>query len=406
MPCVTKIKYARPEGRGWNCGVKLGKEDFQGWLPSLSPRLNWTLEDGKVVGVEVGEFCAKATRKLGGSVGRGLALAVSLEGDVTVEEIMSRFAWPTTSEWGWKRVNGHKKLRWSSARKLPSPEDWPRVGGYVYPPHWNEQVLTVIGLLKPETIVMHAEPIYGKRAQPLVTADPVVHAELTAFGIPVCLVFPDHPRPSSPPSEVVVVGLEDTTLLNFIHMLEWLGPDVSMTIWHRFEARNRVPWRGEISPPMALEVATSICTRGPPGKLLGEAEPRVLDEETVRKKALATKMPYFVIGPERRRAIGVGSVVYDGELGIYGLVTDIKPGERPKGGLRSIKTVEAGLVYGGGCMMLKIECGGLCRTVCSDSPWLTNVTEIPKWRLPRLGTHVYTSCSDMAESPKNTKSVP
>lgn len=404
---VTQIAWARRKGRGWIADVYFNDANKDRtnrpervWLPTLSNKFVWQMTGNVVTGVQhnipsVDDSNKKKKKQLNplnGSAGGGLELACSSI-DLDPDNLMSMFDNATSCEWGWHRVDGMKGMRWHSARRVHSPPTWPEVGGYFYAPHWEPQVQRVRELLPANTLVRHAEPIQGEPTPPLVTPCPMTHAELTSFGIDVTLVFPDQPTSSSRPSRVVVVGLEDTTLTNLIYLLEWLGsPEIQLEVWHRWPVRDDIPWRGEHSPPMALEVVTAFGTRGEPGQLLGEPETLAARTiKSVRRMALHQGLPWFTIGNQMPSCTEVGSTVYDSKLGLFMIVKNITPGRKPSGRTRSGRKVQAGLVYGGGCMMLELQCGAVQRVVHSDLPWLSDVTEQPEKRLPRLGMRVQRS---------------
>lgn len=405
--CVERILWFRRKGRVYVCGVGWGEdESVHGVvLPTLAPGLTWTVEDKVVCGVE-GKVDMKRLKKLVGGVRVAvddwpehdwsrespLVQAVCNHSWRSPDELMALLAPSADTRWGWSCVPKELRtgLAWTSARNDRVVEGYPTVGSWCYLPHWEPQITRAGELIQARgLIVRRAEPIYDSRntlMETLVTPCPLTFAELQDDGFDPVLVAPGT---SPPPGPTVLVGLEDATVEMLVTALEWLGDDVC--VWHRWEPRDVVPWRGRMSPPMALEVVCATATRVEDGALLGEPGAVTMDPHRAKsfhRLALHTGLPTFVETRDHtfKNLIEVGDTVYDEARGVYGVVTRLSPGLAPNGRLRFPMTPKYGMVYGGGAMILDVQCGPVKFKILSSE--VTYAGSQPRASLPRRGARL------------------
>lgn len=409
---VEKIFWARAKGPVWVCGVGWGKdESVHGvLLPTLAPGLKWRVREKRVCGVE-GEVDVKKLKKLVGTVRVAkddwpthdwsqetpLVRAVCNHSWRRHEELLELLVPVADPRWGWDWVSKDQRngLAWTSARSDLVEDGWPTVGSWCYAPHWESQVTRAQGLIQALGLtVRRAEPIYDPHdtlMSMLATPCPVTFAELRDDGFDPILVAPG--CGSTATDGVVVVGLEDATVETLIATLEWLGGVTGACVWHRWEPRAVVPWRGRVSPPMALEVVCAVATRVEDGALLGEPVTVAADPHRARifpRLALHTGLPTFVETQEHtfKSEVEIGDTVYDEARGVYAVVTDMSPGLSPSGRARYSMTPKYGMVYGGGPMILHLQCGVMKFKVLSSDPHVTYAGSQPRASLPRRGARL------------------
>lgn len=407
--CVEKIFWARAKGPVWVCGIGWGDgESVHGLvLPTLAPGLKWRVRDKKVCGVE-GTVDEKMVKKLVGAVRVAMAdwpghdwsretplvRAVCNQSWLGADELMALLSPLPDPRWGWEWVakDTCKGMLWSSARSDRAEEGWPMVGEWCYAPHWEPQVTRAEELIRALGLtVRRAEPIYDPGTEmALATPCPLAYAELRQDGLHPILVAPGC---DAAPEGVVVVGLEDATVQMLVSTLEWLDGTANACVWHRWEPRVVVPWRGHVSPPMALEIVCAVATRVEDGVLLGEPEAVPMDPHRVKsfaRLALHTRLPTFVETRERvlKRQIEVGDTVYDEARGVYAVVMRLTPGVAPNGRSRFGMTPKYGMVYGGGPMIVHAQCGRTKFTVLSSNAHLTYAGSQPRAHLPRRGARL------------------
>ena len=389
---ISGVVWAVREGCAWRARVRVaGKEDVTARFPCLAPWLEWTVSGGRVTGVVCGPVSRAAARKLTRDVppllDDGDAWAAhEWAGEPELVRAVCEQSWLGAAEL-LALLNAPAaptgNLQGLSARREAGAR-LPRMGEYVYWPMWRAQVELVQELvIGGGVVVRRGEAVQGAAGPPLVTPCPATHAELHGWGLACTLVFPGEALPlEAPTGPVTLVGLEDCTLVNLATALEWLS-GAEVTVLHRWEPRDEVPWRGARSPPLALEAVCTFAARAGDWPLLGDPPPLVDAGLAAVAGAvgLARRVPFFVhgAGAPPRGPVACGDTVYDGESGAYYVVSGI---ERPPG-QRWAKSVRLGMVYGSGCMVLTLVCGVVERRVRSDSRQLTSGGDPP-----RVGLHV------------------
>jgi hypothetical protein len=278
----------------------------------------------------------------------------------------------------------------ASAHKGVGPEGFPTIGEWTYCPHWKPQVEEAVELIGDNATITLGEPIYVKDMEKapgtvtFVTACPATQADLQEVGIACLLIHPYYPHAPCTHTSIVVVGLEDTTLVNLIYLLKWMDGR-PLVVWHRWEPRDEVPWRGSYSPPMALEVVASVAHETPPGELLGEwNEVTGLDYWPGDFWSIHAGMgvPGYQMVSKRtyQKEVEVNDVVYVEGPGVHAIVTRIKKG----------RVAKPGMIRGCGPSTLYLRCGLMGRnehvfTVPSDSSYVWGAREQTKSQLPRMG---------------------
>ena len=422
---VGKICSARRRGPVWVCKVEdeEGTEIGPVTLPCLASWVTYTLDDdGAVVGAVGGVPDLEEVARLVGSAPYRVdadGARVPLEPEEWPNqdwtqwsgavEAVCRNSWldgdalmalltPKSPKWRRTCVSegDSSGMRHWSARKGVTLDGFSTIGEWTYYSHWHFQVERVASLVHPDSIIRRGEPIYKVGMENLddliyVTPCPVIHADLEECGIPSTLIHPLFPHPqSSPEVHMVIVGLEDTTLLNLIHLLEWVG-DRPVEVWHRWEPRVNVPWRGFLSPPMALEIMDTIVQRAEPGELLGEGKQMSRPSDWPGgfwETHTAIGVPGFQLVRKRvsQKEVKVNDVVYVESAGVHAIVTKVETSD----GCTTKKPVNLGLFCESGPSTLHLRCGNLGYgshqfTVASDSSFVYAASKQPAAHLPRMG---------------------
>lgn len=245
-------------------------------------------------------------------------------------------------------------------------------GNYYFREQWCDQVEAVTELFHPDTPIQKGEPIQGENTDILVTTCPLTYEYYKDLFMGI--LFIDENFCGDAPEVCTIVGLEDATLMDLIVLLSVLQ-NSHYKIMHRWDARQDVPFRGDVSPPMALELCQSLGVRIPNGNSIGEFSCLYTEQQIKAAQFVALKTCEPAFGYVRESEfVCEGDTVLDSKTAKFYVVTKITSHTK--------ENVKLGMVYGSGPATLVLRCGNKRINVSSDSPRLSWPTE-----RPRMGKH-------------------